>query len=327
MDSLYGKNTSKNILIIGGSNFIGWRFVELLGLTNHKVTVLNRGTHKRKYPDNATHIICDRHDTTQFSSVIKYSKFDLVYDMCAFIGEDIQSILELFITMPEKYVFISTAATYLEPKELPISEIHPQGIHNIWGKYGGGKLECETVLLDAHMKKGFPVVIVRPSYVYGIGNTIDRETFLFDRITKNRTILIPSCGEAVIQLGEVTDLCHALLAIGEMSGGIGYSYNISGVELITLNGLVSLVAEIAGKDYQSVFVEPKKYGMTDRDIFPFDNSTYFTTCEKFFVEFQWKPKITLRQGLKQAYEEWFSSPNKLLTKYEKEDIILRDLVK
>lgn len=317
-----------NILIIGGSNFIGWRFVEHLGQTKHKVTVVNRGNHQRNYADNVTHIVCDRHDVAQFLKVIKSVKYDVVYDMCAFVGEVMQSTVNLFASKPpKKYVFISTAATYIEPKELPLDEEYPKGIHGIWGKYGGGKLDCETVLLDSHAKNNFPAVIVRPSYVYGIGNTIDRETFLFDRITKGRKLLVPGCGEAVIQLGEVTDLCRALLAIAEMHGGVGSCYNVSGNELITLNGLVSLVAEIIGKNYQKIFVNPKKYGMTDRDIFPFDNSTYFTSCEKFTSEFQWKPMVSLRSGLTQSYETWLSSTNRLPTHYEKEDLVLTDIAK
>ncbi len=313
-----------NILIIGGSNFIGWMLVELLGQTSHTVTVVNRGNHPRHYPDNATNIVCDRHDSANFSTVIKSAKFDVVYDMCAFVGDDVQTTINLFSAQPGKYIFISTAATYLETQELPITENHAQGIHGIWGKYGGGKLDCELVLLSAYANTGFPAVVVRPSYVYGVGNTLDRETFLFDRISKGRKILVPEGGEAVIQLGEVSDLCRALLVLGERAGSVGSCYNISGNELITLMGLVSLVAAIMGKSYQTVSVNPKKYGMSDRDVFPFDNSTYYTSCEKFSAEFQWIPQVNLRQGLTQAYENWLSSSDRIPTKYEKEDLVLAD---
>ena len=314
-----------NILIIGGSSFIGWRFVELLGQTDNTVTVVNRGNHPRHYPDNAINIVCDRHDSANFSTVINSAKFDVVYDMCAFVSDDVQTTINLFSAQPGKYVFISTAATYLEPQELPITEDHAQGVHGVWGKYGKGKLDCERVLLNAYAKTGFPAVIVRPSYVYGIGNTIDRETFLFDRISKGRKILVPECGEVVIQLGEVGDLCGALLVLGERTGGVGSCYNISGNDLITLKGLVSLIADIMGKSYQTVFVNPKKYGMSDRDIFPFDNSTYYTSCEKFSTEFRWRPQVNLRQGLTQAYENWLSSSNRMPTHYEKEDSVLADI--
>lgn len=242
--------------------------------------------------------------------------------MCGFVESDMKHILKLFANRTKKYVFISTAATYLEPLVMPIAEDYAQGAHGVWGKYGSGKLACEQVLLSAHKNSDFPAVIVRPSYVYGIGNTIDRETFLFDRVSKGRTILVPGGGEAVVQLGEVADLCKALLMIAETPKAYGECYNISGKELITLHSLIRLVAKIIGKDFKTISVNPKDYGMTDRDIFPFDNVSYFTTSEKFSRDFGWSPAVSLVEGLKAAYDEWLSSSHKLPTSYEKEDIVL-----
>lgn len=310
------------ILIIGGSNFIGWRFVESLGKTNHSVTVINRGHHKRAYPDNVTHHIADRNDSDKMATAIGNDNFDAVFDMCGFVKGDMQQTVKLFAGRTKKYVFISTAATYLEPLVLPITEDHPRGTHGVWGKYGNGKLACEQILLAAYEQSGFPAVIIRPSYVYGIGNTIDRESFLFDRIIKGRTILIPGDGEAVIQLGEVSDLCRALLSIAETPKGLGECYNISSNDLVTLKSLIAVVAKIVGKDYKTILVNPKDYGMTDRGIFPFDNSTYFTTSDKFSNDFGWSPAISLTDGLTAAYNEWLHSSDRIRTNYENEDAVL-----
>jgi len=316
-----------NILIIGGSNFIGWKLVEMFGETEHDITVVNRVNHSRNYPKNAVHHIADRNDYAKMSEIVKGKNFDAVFDMCGFVADDMKDTAELFGGHTKKYIFISTAATYLEPLEMPIREDFTQGAHAVWGKYGSGKLACEQVLLAAHENSDFPAVIVRPSYVYGAGNSIDRETFLFDRIVKGRKILVPGDGEAVIQLGEVTDLCRALILLAEKSGGQGESYNISGNEFVTLNSLVRLVAKIIGKDYQTVHINPKDFGMTDRDIFPFNNISYVTSCEKFSREFDWSPEISLSDGLNSAYNEWNNSAEKLPTNYDEEDKILARLEK
>lgn len=217
---------------------------------------------------------------------------------------------------------MSTAATYLEPLVMPILEDYPQGVHQVWGKYGAGKLACEQILLSAYQEATFPTVVVRPSYVYGIGNSIDRETFLFDRITKRRTILIPGDGEAVIQLGEVTDLCRALLLIAETPRGYGECYNISGKELVTLESLTALAAKIVGKQRKIVHVNPKDYGLADRDIFPFDHVSYVTSGDKFARAFGWSPRVSLKEGLTAVYNEWLGSARRLPTSYEKEDVVL-----
>lgn len=311
-----------NILIIGGSKFIGWRLVELLGKTKHNITVINRGNHTRKYPSNVTHHVADRNDYDKMSAAIGNTPYDVVFDMCGFVENDMKHTAKLFTGRTKKYVFISTAATYLEPLVMPLAEDNAQGVHGVWGQYGSGKLDCERILLSAYKDSGFPSVIVRPSYVYGIGNSIDRETFLFDRIAQKRTILVPEVGEAVIQLGEVTDLCRALLAIAETPKGIGESYNVSGNELVTLNSLVRLVAKIVGLEANTRFVNPKDYGMTDRDIFPFDNVTYFTNCEKFTRDFGWSPVVSLLDGLTASYNEWLGSSDRPPSNCAKEDFVL-----
>lgn len=315
-----------NILVIGGSNFIGWRFVELLGKTQHTITIINRGNHQRKYPSNATHRVANRNDYDKMLVAVGDTTYDAVFDMCGYVESDMKHTVELFGDRAKKYVFISTAATYLEPLSMPIAEDYAQGAHGVWGKYGSGKLACEQILLSAHERDGFPAVIVRPSYVYGIDNTIDRETLLFDRITKDRTILVPSDGEAVIQLGEVSDLCKALLMIAESPKGLGECYNVSGHELITLNSLVRLVAKIVGKEFKTVCVTPRDYGMTDRDIFPFDSVSYFTTSEKFSRDFGWSPEVSLVDGLMAAYNDWVDSSHRLPTTYEKENAVLARLI-
>ncbi|MCL2037746.1 SDR family oxidoreductase [Candidatus Saccharibacteria bacterium] len=311
-----------NILVIGGSNFIGWRLVEILSESGHNVTVINRGNHPRTYSQNVVHRVADRNDYAKMTEIVEGKSFDVVFDMCGFAKDDMKHTVDLFGNRTGKYVFMSTAATYLEPLAMPIPEDFPQGSHGVWGKYGSGKLDCEQVLLSAYKESGFPAVIVRPSYVYGVGNSIDRETFLFDRITKNRKVLIPGDGEAVIQLGEVSDLCAALLTIAETPKGYGESYNISGNEFITLNSLVRIVAKIVGKDYEAVHVNPADYGFVDRDVFPFDNVSYVTSCKKFSDEFGWTPQVSLSAGLSAAYEAWSNSEQRLSTSYEKEDSVL-----
>lgn len=230
-------------LIIGGSNFIGWQLVELLGKTNHLVTVVNRGDHPRAYPDNITHHIADRKDYDKMAAAIGDTNFDAVFDMCGYVESDMTHTVQLFGERTKKYIFVSTAATYLAPLVLPITENSPQGSHSIWGKYGSGKLACERVMLSAYKKSNFPAVIVRPSYVYGVGNMIDRETFLFDRISKGRLSLSLVMARQLSSC-EVSDLCKALVGIAETPKGFGECYNISGKELVTLKSLVELVQEL-----------------------------------------------------------------------------------
>jgi 2'-hydroxyisoflavone reductase len=76
------------ILVIGGSKFIGWRFVELLGKTGHTVTLINRGNHQRAYPGNVTHHVAGRNDYDKMLAVVENAEYDAVFDMCGYVESD-----------------------------------------------------------------------------------------------------------------------------------------------------------------------------------------------------------------------------------------------
>ena len=315
------------VLVIGGSNFIGWRLVKLLTQNGEQVVVYNRGNHDRRYPDGVVHILGDRSDVDHLKEVVIQYGVEVVFDMCAFHEDHLKELTPTLLGLISRYVFISSAAGYLDNQILPLSEREKCGFHHQWGPYGSGKYSCDQFLLNFHANNGFPVTIVRPSYVYGLENPIDRETLLFDRITRELPVLIPYSGEAVIQLGNVDDLCDALYTMVRTEKGIGEIYNISGTEYITLNGLVELVSEIVGKPAKIYHVSPEELGFTQRQLFPFENNTYFTSIEKFRDTFHWVPQISLRHGLKEAYQAWKNSPVKICTntEYEKKAIALLEI--
>lgn len=307
------------LLIIGGSNFIGWRLLQQYSTTDNSLIVFNRGNHKRNYPTNVRHVIGDRSDKKSLAELVEKEDFDVVFDMCTFNGDQADDVITALKNKVKKIIFVSSSAAYLDNQVLPLSENAKCGFHPQWGAYGSAKYEAENAYLSAYQKYGFPIVVVRPSYVYGPDNTIDRETKLFDRITKNRPILVPYSGDGVIQLGYVDDLCAALMLMADSDKGIGEIYNVSGSELITLNGLVSMISDIVGNKAQTYHVDPFTLGFAQRDLFPFENNTYFTSIEKVKIDFGWFPKIGLAEGLNNSYELWKQGKSPVTTKYDAED--------
>lgn len=290
------------ILVMGGSYFIGWHLVKRLAKEGHKVWVFNRGTKQRDYPRNVHSIIGDRNDVPRMLESLNKFKYDVVFDISASKGEHTEVMIRNFKGKISRYFHISTAAVYLQSEIFPIKEEFPVGKHHVWGVYGGNKLDCENLLLDAHRHLRFPVTIFRPSYVYGPENYIARERFLYERLIKSRDILIPGDGNALIQLGHVFDLTDAWIAALSNSKSVGQIYNVSGEEYITLNGLVQLAGKILQKNPQIVHVDPLKFGLTARDIFPFDNVTYFTDINKAKHDLAFTPHYSLQAGLEEGFK-------------------------
>lgn len=314
------------ILILGGSYFIGWNL--LLSSAENKrneIWVINRATRKRQYPVNVTHIKCDRSDSKKMIESVKDKFFDVIYDLCAVKREDSEGACKIFAKKTKHFIHISSPAVYLPSESFPIKETFSVGRHPVWGEYGQNKLNTEEVLMKAHQSSDFPVTIVRPSYVYGTCNNIPREKFLFDRIQQDRPILLPNGGDAIIQLGHVKDLVHALILIANHpKRSIGEIYNISNNEYITLRGLTMLVGKIMGKKVNIISVDTKRMCIPDRDIFPFDNETYFTDIKKVKKHLNFDSMYTLEKGFTEEYLFWKDSEKEVVD-FTKENKILKIL--
>lgn len=312
---------NKHVLIIGGSNYIGW---ELLSkLSEYELIVVNRGNKDRVYPENVKHIVSDRSSLAEnYKSVIESS--DAVIDMCAYSSEDIKSTIKITKHV-EQYVLISSAAVYLESEIFPISENFEKGKHNTWGEYGYGKLKAENTLID-NINNNCSYTIVRPSYVYGNSNPIHRERFLYERIRYEDEVLIPRGGDAIIQLGHVDDLTEFLKKLMFNKKSYNEIFNYSSEEYIKLTGLVTLASELLGKEANTKFVDTKKFNISDREIFPFDNQTYFTDITRAKELIGMCPKINLREGLQKAFLEYDSKIDyKKVVSREKEKSITEKL--
>ena len=85
----------KNILVIGGSYFLGKVFVEELAKEkDYSIHVLNRGNRPLKM-DGVNEIVCDRQNAALLKTRIPFLNFDAVVDFCAYTPDDIQIILSV----------------------------------------------------------------------------------------------------------------------------------------------------------------------------------------------------------------------------------------
>lgn len=327
MHSPYPYNLTRGILmkvlVLGGSYFIGWHLVNSLAQNGHQVWVFNRGTRKREYPPNVHHLVGDGNNTSHMLELINTVRYDAVFDILAATGEQTALMIKNFLGKISRFFYLSSAAVYLQSEVFPIREDFPVGKHHNWGIYGINKLDSERLLLEAYNQTGFPVTIFRPSYVYGPDDYKNREKSIFDRISKSRKILIPGDGNALIQLGHVADLTSAWLIALSNPQTIGKIYNVSGDEYITLNGIVQFASRIIQKEAQIIHIDTKKFGLTDRDIFPFYNSTFITDIQKIKRDLAVTPRHLLMQGLEESFELWLESKNEFVSPdYAKEDALL-----
>jgi 2'-hydroxyisoflavone reductase len=58
-------------------------------------------------------------------------------------------------------------------------------------------------------RNGFPVVTLRPPFVYGPGNPFYREAFFWDRLRDGRPLILPGDGRRLMQFVHIGDLVGA----------------------------------------------------------------------------------------------------------------------
>lgn len=281
---------SMDVLIIGGSRFVGPYLVAQLIGRGHSVTVFNRGKISTGYPQGVRFVSGDRN----LGFNIK-EKYDAVIDTCAYYGYQTERVLREI-----KFDFLvhfSTAAVYKKSEVFPLTEDFAIGEWALWGDYNRGKVECELEL----QKSGVPFASLRPVYILGPRNYVNREHFIYSRIKEEKPIVLPGNGQALMQFVYAEDVARALVLLAEeRAGGV---FNCSADEAITLVGLVREMARLTGKE-PIIHYNPYADGLNwNSREFPFANENFIASNEKIKkLGISFSPFL---QFLRKDYENYY----------------------
>ncbi|MEM9264641.1 MAG: NAD-dependent epimerase/dehydratase family protein [Cyanobacteria bacterium P01_F01_bin.13] len=281
------------ILVMGGTRFIGVYLTRLLLTAGHEVTLLNRGN--RPAPDGAKVVRCDRKSPDDLKAALANKTFDAICDNNGRELSDTQPLVELFGHTVRHFIYVSSAGVYLKSDQMPHIEgdpVDPNSRHK-------GKHHTEDYLVQ----QGVPFTSIRPVYIYGPQNYNPLEKWFFDRISCDRPLPIPGNGKAITQLGHCQDLAQAMVAVLGNPKAIGQIYNISGERYVTFDGLAQACAKAMGKPAPDIrHYDPKQFDFGKRKAFPMRVQHFFAAIEKAKRDLNWTPHYSLVDGLKDAYE-------------------------
>ena len=77
-----------DVLVVGGTGYMGKILVQLLLDRGDRVTVFSRGTTKPEWWERVDHVQGDRNEYADFEAKLKGKQFDLVIDTQAYKKED-----------------------------------------------------------------------------------------------------------------------------------------------------------------------------------------------------------------------------------------------
>lgn len=284
-----------NILVMGGSGFVGHAIVRALMAEGHALSLLNRGS--RPVP-GTEQLTADRNDPSALRAVLEGRGFDAVVDSNCYSGAQARALIAALGGRVPSAAVISSAAVYADEAAHPPTEAEPTGGGSAWGDYGRGKTEMEQAWRDG----GFvSAVALRPPYIIGPNDNLDRETWFFRRILAGRPVLVPGRGTAEYQFVHEDDLGAAVCTWLRHRPEGFEPLNVADPRLVPAVELPRMLARAAGRTADIRLAGASAGDARPRDWFPFRDVNCAVDPSAIRTRFGWTPATTLEERFAQIF--------------------------
>jgi nucleoside-diphosphate-sugar epimerase len=237
-----------DILVIGGTRFLGRAFVDAALERGHRLTLFNRGTSGPGLFRSVDQVRGDRDGGLE---PLAGRPFDAVLDTCGYVPRVVAASAELLAPTVERYVFISSISVYADESTpgqdewAPVAQLDPPTVEEITAEtYGGLKALCERRLEEALSGRA---LIVRPGLIVGPNDPTDRFTYWPVRVARGGDVLAPDGPEYRTQFIDVRDLAEWIL--GRIEAGSTGVFNATGpTEPLPLGTLLDVCRRVAASE-------------------------------------------------------------------------------
>ncbi len=318
-----------NILVLGGSGFIGSNFVdELMKDSNNHVTVIDNFSVEGT-KNNLTHLNGNPRfkliegDIRDKELMLKMTKnMDYVYNFAvqcvrvSLYDQDLVHEVNATGTLNlctaclknnvKKFIYISSSEIYGTAKTVPMNEDHPTEPTTA---YGASKLAGELYTKAFYRAHGLPCVIIRPFNTYGprehfegpYGEVIPRFAI---KIKNGKSPTIFGDGKQTRDFTDIRDTVKGILLASQNEEIIGEVVNIANGKEVSVNEIANILLEELGSDLKPEYAAPR----------PGDVLRHYADISKARKLLNFEPKHDIRSGIK-FYLDWL----------EKQDIDVKKL--
>ncbi len=331
------------ILIIGGTRFIGPDVVRFLRDAGHNVTVFHRGQTRATMPAGTRQILGNRHFLSDFGENFKRLAPEVVIDMFPMTELDAQRVMKTFKGIARRVVMISSADVYRAyhrlsgvepgpPDPVPLTEDSPLRATHFPYR---GKIESmanyEKILVErvAMGDPELPATILRLPMVYGPRDAQHRIHSIVKRMDDGRrAIFIPKgVDEWRWTRGYVENVAAAIALAACTDAAAGRIYNVGETEALSIYEWVRRIGEAA--DWQGEIIAlpeddlpaPLRYGIDPRQDMISDTT-------RIREELRYEEPVTFTDSINRAVAwEREHPPERIqpaLFDYAKEDQLLRE---
>jgi 2'-hydroxyisoflavone reductase len=235
-----------DILILGGTVFLGRAMVEAAQSRGHRVVLFNRG---RSNPGLFPQVEQVRGDRKVSLQALEGRTWDAVIDTSGYLPGDVERSARFFADRTGQYTFISSISVYAGfaapglDEDSPLSYRENISMDQVTGEnYGALKVLCEQAAEAALPERN---LIIRPGLICGPHDPTDRFTYWPYRVWQGGEVLAPGRPEQPVQFIDVRDLAEWNIALLE-AGRLGV-FNATGPEQPLPMGTLLAACQDAGR--------------------------------------------------------------------------------
>lgn len=324
-----------NILVTGGTGFVGSHLVEQLRAEGHNIRVLVRPCGNRAFAESmgADIAIGDLDDVDSLRAAC--TGCDLVYH-CAARVEITGSEAEFHhITVAgtqrlidaanrskvRRFVHVSSCGVYppaLLATGCTIDESTPTSEPPRWFPYGRAKFHAERVVRE-HASADMDWVILRLGYLYGPRNRTMRG--YLEPAMRDSIMMIIGDGSNEMAIIYVEDAVRALVVAGRCPAAAGQTLIVCGDERITQRQYFDAMADGFGLPPvkkrvpyriayffgwlgEHVALRPTRRAVMRRSAIALTGLPQRLRCPRTRELLDWRPRVTFAEGMRRTFE-WY----------------------
>lgn len=242
------------VLMLGGTVFLGRHIVQAALARGHEVTLFNRGQNN---PELFPELEKLRGNRDGDLTALRGRRWDAVIDPSGYVPRLVRASAELLADAVEHYTFISSISVYASfdqpgmDESAPVGTLEDPTVEEVTPHYGPLKALCEQAAEAAMPGRVFSV---RAGLIVGPDDPTDRFTYWPVRLARGGDVLAPNPPERPIQLIDVRDLAEWIVRMVEVrQTGI---FNATGPDTtLTMGRLLDACHTITGSDARLVWVD------------------------------------------------------------------------
>ena len=241
------------ILVIGGTGAIGVPLVNMLADGGNTVYVTSRS--ERQSQNNIYFIKGNGQDPDFIRDLIRNKHYDVIVDFMVRTYENLDELINDFLSSTLQYVFISSARVYAE-SDRPITESTPRLLdvstdeeYLRTNEYALAKAREENLLFKS---KSQNFTIIRPSITYNnhrlqLG-VFEKEDWLFRALKKRTIVFSNDLRDKVTTMTHGDDVAKGIYAIIGQEDALGKAFHITSPYSLTWDNVLNIYKETLEKE-------------------------------------------------------------------------------